>query len=632
MSKFPSGLPARPSLEQLRKRAKDLLRAARAADADSIARFRAAGAWRDPVQLADAQLVIAREHGVPSWAGLSRQVAGLNEQPNEGRARPMIRPAELEESRPYTLVDGTVVSTDDVWRMFVATRDGDIDEVRSLVKKATGLALVEYNYTPPIHFAVREGHRELTEFLIERGADFAGYKTYPFGDALLTMAEDREHEDVADLLRGRLARRFKVAAGTREILDAAKASDIDRVRNELARDPQLARVGNEVGDTALHHAAHSGNLEMVELLLNAGADPDAVRGDGYRPIHMALMPNWLLGGPSDSHAPIVSLLLEKGARYTVFIAAMRHDTPFVRDALRRDSSLASEEDTNHHRPLSAAVRNNDIALARLLLDHGADPNLPEEGAPRGYALWTAVHDRRHELARLLLEHGADPNAPVESSGTPMMMSERDPELFALLEQHGGALERNERDQLAHAVGKRQFAQAEQMIRDNPALIGDKSSMWWQGILAGPARDGDHDMIEFLMRLGATVPPVSEWAPFYYFKHETTAAFLLEHGMDPNHMNWQRVTLLHYMASEGLLAKARLLVEHGADIDAIDDEYRSTPLGLAARRGQYELVRFLLDNGADPDITGAPWATPLSWARRRGHDTVATLLEGGPWPS
>ena len=133
------------------------------------------------------------------------------------------------------------------------------------------------------------------------------------------------------------------------------------------------------------------------------------------------------------------------------------------------------------------------------------------------------------------------------------------------------------------------------------------------------------MIAFLMRLGATVPPVSEWAPFYYFKHESTAAFLLDHGMGPNHMNWQRVTLLHYMASEGLLAKARLLVDHGADINAIDDEYRSTPLGLAARRGQLELVHYLLDHGADPHLGGAPWAVPLAWATRRGHQAIATIL-------
>ena len=137
----------------------------------------------------------------------------------------------------------------------------------------------------------------------------------------------------------------------------------------------------------------------------------------------------------------------------------------------------------------------------------------------------------------------------------------------------------------------------------------------------------------LLRLGATVPRVSKWAPYYYFKHEATAAFLLKHGMHPGHMNWHRFTLLHHMAAEGEEAKATLLLDHGANIDAIDDEYCSTPLGVAARRGQEALVALLLARGADVRAAGAPWAEPLVWAQRRGHAGVVEQLRragaGGP---
>ena len=74
-----------------------------------------------------------------------------------------------------------------------------------------------------------------------------------------------------------------------------------------------------------------------------------------------------------------------------------------------------------------------------------------------------------------------------------------------------------------------------------------------------------------------------------------------------------------------MARAKLLVRHGADIDAIDEEYRSTPLGLAARRGQLGMVKYLLAEGADPALAGAAWATPLAWAQRRGHAVVTALL-------
>ena len=632
MSDSISRLPARPSLEQLRKRAKDLLRAARAGDHAASVRFRAADArWTasaDPRSaiLSDAQLVIAREHGFASWGQLVRHVDELAVRPHAAFTRPMIRPVELQGSRPYTLPDGSVVTTDEVFRMFVAARNGDLADVKALIARAPALAVVEYNYTPPIHFAVREGHLSLVELLIERGADLA-YRSYPFHDSLLMMAEDREHEEVAALLRERLSRRFALAAGTKDIIDAARTGDLARVQAELARDARLARASNETGDTPLHHAAHNGHLHIVHALLAAAADPDAVRGDGYRPIHLALMPNWRMAVPKEQSAAIADALLARGVRYTMFIAALRGDDQFIRDALRRDRSLANEEDTCHHRPISAAARRNDVEMVRLLLEHGADPSAPEEGAPRGHALWTAVHDRRYEIARLLVEHGADPNGMVESSGTPMEQARTDPELLALLRAHGGIEYRDQRAEFGRMIAERRFADVERMVRERPGLIHDDE--WGDGILAGPANNGDHETLALLIRLGARVPPVSKWAPYYYFKHEATAAFLLEHGMDPNHMNWHRLTLLHHMAAEGELRKARLLVDHGGEIDAVDEEYRSTPLGLAARRGQRELVAFLLERGADPNLAGAPWATPLAWARKRGYDDlVSTLRQAG----
>jgi ankyrin repeat protein len=80
-----------------------------------------------------------------------------------------------------------------------------------------------------------------------------------------------------------------------------------------------------------------------------------------------------------------------------------------------------------------------------------------------------------------------------------------------------------------------------------------------------------------------------------------------------------------MAADGELNKARLLLDHGADIDAIDEEYRSTPLGVAARRGQHALVDLLLQRGADPLASGAPWAAPLAWAEKKGHRQIVETL-------
>jgi ankyrin repeat protein len=615
-------LPDRPSLEHLRKLAKDLLRDARGGDASARARLTAAAPDAAQATLARAQLALAREYGFPSWPALVRHVEGIVAGGFD--LRPLIRPVELAAGRRYTLRDGAQTTTDDVFAMFAAARDGDIGTIKRLVGRMPALATVEYNYTPPIHFAVREGHGDIAEFLLDSGADPA-YRSYPFQESLLMFAEDRGHDAVAALLRGRLSRRFALAPGTEAIIAAADRGDVAGVEAQLSRDAALARAGNETGDTPLHHASRNGHLEVARVLVAAGADVDAVRGDGYRPVHCALMPNWFFHAESGRLRAIVDLLLSHGARDTVFIAALRGDEQYVRDALARDPALANFEDTCHHRVLSAAVRRGDVAMTRLLLDRGADPTLPEEGAPHGLSLWIAVNDRQREIVRLLLAHGADPNGPVESSGTPMSQAARDPELTALLAAHGGRQQTSERDQIARLVETGNLEEAERLFRANPQWLEDVEAGWGDGILAGPAHDGRHDIIAMLMRVGARVPTVTKWAPYYYFKHEKTAAFLLEHGMDPNHMNWHRFTLLHHMAAEGELGKARLLVEHGATVDAIDDEYRSTPLGVAARRGQEQMVEYLLQSGADPVAAGAPWAIPLAWAETKGHERIVNLL-------
>ena len=69
----------------------------------------------------------------------------------------------------------------------------------------------------------------------------------------------------------------------------------------------------------------------------------------------------------------------------------------------------------------------------------------------------------------------------------------------------------------------------------------------------------------------------------------------------------------------------LFLEFGADINAIDEEYRSTPMGWAAREGQEDMVDILLKRGADPN-GGEEWTKPLVWTERRGYKDVANALK------
>ena len=624
-----SRLPAHPSLEQLRKQAKDLLRDYRDGDDVAVTRFAAiiprfASATGLDAQLADAQFVVAREYGFENWAALTTEVEQLAD-PARPTKREPIRPIQLAPSRVVDLPDGGQAPSDAAWEMFTAAREGDLARVRSLATRYPGLDRFEYNYTPPIHFAVREGHDAIVRFLIERGADLA-YKTYPFGDSLLTMAEDREYHDVSQTLRGFLSRKYALADGITTILDAAKVGDLARVQSEIARNPSLASGADDLGHTPLHRAAEHGHLRVVEALLAAGANPNAVRGDGYKPVHVALMNSWRAGVTREQAGVIADRLLAAGADYTIYVAALRGDKRFVRDALARDRSLANFEDTCHFRPISAAAQRGDFEMVKLLIEHGADPNLPEEGAPAGQALWHAVYHQRAEIVAVLVEAGASPNAMVESSGTPMMHARNDQQTFELLAAHGGDTMADDDDLLGDAIGDDNFAEVERILRRRPDLVHNESAFWHEGLLCGPASKPNRAMVELLFRYGARVPTVTKWGRFYYFKHTEMVEFLLSKGMNPNHMNWHRTTILHHLGSDGDLVKAKMLVDHGADVNAIDEEYRSTPLGMAARWGQRAMVEFFLERGADPNAADAAWATPIAWARKKGHRDIEIMLQ------
>ena len=511
---------------------------------------------------------------------------------------------------------------DGLWTLFEASASGDMEAVKHLVEARPELVNAQYNYTPAIHFAVREGRLDVAEYLIDRGAETVDYRSYPFQDSLLTIAEDREDRSMAEMLRNVALRRFPVEPAFAAFLDIAKGGHREAVRAALARNPAMARGSDDTGDTALHRAAEIGDLEMMQELITAGAAVDATRADGFRPIHCALHRG---RKPREQALAAAQLLLKHGAEYTIYLAAVFGDAEFVRSTLKRDRSQANHTDTQWWRPITAAARRADFEMVKLLLEYGADPNLPEDGAPVGEALWTAVYLDQPEMVKLLLEHGANPNTSPESSGSAVMHARRNPEVLALLLRYGAKEESRPFAEIDRLIEERQLEELERRLRETGLMGRQGEASWGEGILAGPANAGDLELIEVLMRCGARVPDTTKWGRYYYFKHDNVARFLLEHGMNANHRSWQEVTLLHDMAHEGSVDKARLLLDHGAEVNAIDGEYRSTPLGFAARWNQREVALLLIERGADANRAGADWSRPLAWAQRKGHADMVELL-------
>ena len=104
----------------------------------------------------------------------------------------------------------------------------------------------------------------------------------------------------------------------------------------------------------------------------------------------------------------------------------------------------------------------------------------------------------------------------------------------------------------------------------------------------------------------------------------SSRILLEHGANVNAHDHNAWTPLHYASLWGHLRVTQLLLEHKAISDT-RNKHNDTPLHMALRHGHLEIVRFLLDHGADVATRGGEGLTPYLLAVRDGHDDIAKLL-------
>jgi ankyrin repeat protein len=151
---------------------------------------------------------------------------------------------------------------------------------------------------------------------------------------------------------------------------------------------------------------------------------------------------------------------------------------------------------------------------------------------------------------------------------------------------------------------------------------------WNGLLQGPLEFWNHWIGPWCHH---------EWDRSTYL---TCFKMILERCGQPNARLQGGATILHrivvmgdHVRPEERVAFATAAIEAGARLDIRDDLLKSTPLGWACRWGREELVRFLLERGADPVESDAEsWATPLAWAQKKGHHTIALIVLGLLEPS
>lgn len=472
--------------------------------------------------------------------------------------------------------------------------------------------------------------------------------------------------------------RIEAVTGDTRLVQAVQSRNVTVTRS-LLRQGVRVDTRQPDGATALHWAAHWDDLETAALLTRAGADPNAATDHGIVPLYLAcvngsarMVQTLLAAGAKVGSArptgetPLmtcsrtgvvgaVQALLDAGAdvhakepaqgQTALMWAAAQNHPDVVRLLIERKADVnamtaltpktdqepqaeaaggalrAGAQAITGFTPLLFATKHGAERAVRVLLDHGAD--IDHAASDGSTPLLAAVYLGHWELAKVLLARGADPN--IESAG------------FTPLHWAAGSWE-----------------------TDISGKGGPEKYKWIGGL--GP---GKLDLVRALLTHGANpnarlkkAPPRYGYAglsysfnlrgatPFFLAAmggHLEIARALLAAGADPLAMTEDRTTVL--MAAAGLanlegqsvitqdesLKAVMFALELGHNVHAANN-IGQTALHGAADAGRDEIVRVLVEKGADVNAKNGAGSRPLtlaaaSVAASRGpRDSTAALLQ------
>ena len=221
-------------------------------------------------------------------------------------------------------------------------REGNFDQLRLELGKNPGLL---YAYDPDdweertlLHCAARYAQLEIARFLVEQGAEVYSHphNSYPpvFIANQYKVFPDRPNgKALVDFFLTEIPDKAEGTLGTGATIHIAARLGFDEVvHKHLQLDPLSVHQRGWLGDTPLHWACHNGHVEIVRMLLDAGADieADEINCYGGKPLHWA----------SEHEAEVVQLLLERGANVNSLNKLQKSDfcgiTPLLMNACQPD--------------------------------------------------------------------------------------------------------------------------------------------------------------------------------------------------------------------------------------------------------------------------------------------------------
>jgi len=415
-----------------------------------------------------------------------------------------------------------------------------------------------------------------------------------------------------------IATALVAGAGKSDIADAAQRGDRAAVQKLILQkvDVNAPQVD---GATALHWAVYRQDAELADMLIRAGANVKATNRTGMAPLAMASL---------YGNAGLIDRLIKAGAD-------------------------AKQKGANGETMLMFAAHNGNPQAVQVLLEAGAEVNARETIRGTTALMW-AIEQKHPEAVKVLLAGGADPSAKSGGAGLPRNYMANRVNLRAV----ELAQDRRKRAAAAGITYDEQLAIDQKSGREVGGQRGLGQALDANGNPVTAGRQGGAAPAPAQTPAPAATPPAAPAPTAEPGGRQAGATGRAGRGgnagnagaqgqgraggaaaqaaQDPDDDDNEVViaglvgsgggglTPLVFAAREGDLESAKLLLDAGAPIDQVT-EYGWTPLLTAVNNRNYLLAKYLLEKGADPNIANKGGWTPLYLA------TDNRNIEGGDYP-
>lgn len=491
-------------------------------------------------------------------------------------------------------------------------------EPLSLIETAADSPLVDPS-PERLVLGARYGQTGAVTYLLDGGMDVDARDAYG-NTALIAAASDGRKQMVSLLL----ARGADVNATNKKDLTALMGA---AVKGDYQLVHQLIKVGaavnarNNEGETALHMAVQYGHYDAVKVLLNGGANPN---------LRNTVRPNF----DNSGFTPLMYAATHGRTRARVDWVALTR--------LLVDNGADPNLTSNHgEAALNYARNQNDAAVIVALKKAGAKDEQVYAGLNADESLLKAARTGDVIKVEQLLADGADPNSANKNGVLPLLAAafEGQPKTVRALVEGGAEVNLVPAGLSQFALSKSHAPLSERELME-AAARGDTA-------LHAAVRQGHPRVVRYLLEHDARASLANRHGetPLLVAAGNGNVGLvklLLANAADPNTLEQDnrrnrlalakhaigRNSVLIVAVAKGYEEVARALIEAGAVVD-----YRGfmgkTPLYVAVENGRRNLVRLLLAQGADANIESLTGRSPLMAAAKTGnHRIVADLLHHG----